>query len=120
MSSVPLSDTVQIVNALCNLAVALVVPYIAYLTLKQNQKAKEVAVKVAEVKQTLETKSETTEKKLDEIHVAVNGAMSSQMKISAVALRRVADLSKHADDIAAAELAEKTYQDHMSKQQGHA
>jgi uncharacterized protein (TIGR02588 family) len=120
MNSVPLSDTVQIVNALCNLVVAIVVPYLAYLTLRQNQKAKEVAVKVAEVKTTLETTSEVNTHKLDEIHTLVNGAMASQMKISAVALRRVADLSKHADDIAAAELAEKTYRDHMSKQQDHA
>lgn len=138
MTDLPQSAAVQIVNTLSNLVTTLAtlmfLPILTYLTLKQNRKAEQVADEVKEVKGTLainvehqdkkldevavtlDATSKNTDKKLDTIHTLVNGAMSSQMKISAVALRRVADLSKHPDDIAAAELAETTYREHQSKQ----
>lgn len=92
--------------------------------------AKAAAVKAEEVKEVLEEATETTDKKLqglaevaeeakktgDAIHVLVNSSMMAQLKISAVALRRIADLTKHAGDIAAAELAEKLLHEHEKKQ----
>ena len=102
------------------IALAVIGAVVSVQLAKITAQGTRAAEKVDEVKTTLETTSEVNTHKLDEIHTLVNGAMSSQMLISTVALRRVADLSKHADDIAAAELAEKTYRDHMSKQPGQA
>lgn len=48
-------------------------------------------------------------------HQAVNGAMTLQLKISAVALRRVAQLSENVVDLAAADLAEKALLDHETQ-----
>ena len=71
-----------------------------------------------------------TDKKLDEnheigvanhdlnvqVHTLVNSNMGTQLKISAIALQRVADYSKHPDDIAAATLAAKLLAEHETKQ----
>lgn len=51
----------------------------------------------------------------DETHILVNRNMSAQLKISANALRALARLTMDADDIAAAELAEKMMQEHEIK-----
>jgi hypothetical protein len=87
-------------------------------------KADTTATKVEEVKMKLETTDSDTKEKLDVIkvvadktHDLVNGAMSAQLKISAVALRRVADLSKHESDTTAADLAERALSEHELKQQ---
>lgn len=85
--------------------------------------ASAAAQKVEEVKHTLEDKDILTNAKLeglakvaDATHTLVNSAMCTQLKISAVALRRVADLTKHPDDVAAAELAEKGLVEQVDKQ----
>jgi hypothetical protein len=57
-----------------------------------------------------------TQKTTENVHTLVNSAMSNQLKIAAVALRRVAELTKHPDDVAAADLAEQSYHDHEKKQ----
>ncbi len=54
--------------------------------------------------------------KLDSIHTLVNSNMGTQLKIAAVAIRRVATMTNHADDMAAADLAEKLLAEHMHKQ----
>lgn len=51
-----------------------------------------------------------------EVHMMVNDSWSVQLKISMLALHRVAMLTEHPDDIAAAELAAIAYHDHESKQ----
>lgn len=51
------------------------------------------------------------------IHTLVNSNMATQLKIAALALRRVADMTRHPDDVAAAVTAERAYADHQSKQQ---
>jgi len=63
-----------------------------------------------------ERKLETIAKTAESVHILVNSSMSAQLKISAVALRRVADLTRHPDDAAAAELAEKLLAEHEAKQ----
>lgn len=86
-------------------------------------KVEAVAVKVEEAKQALEASDSKTEESLEELkktgdstHVLVNSQMSWQLKISAVALRRIADLTKDPEDDAAAELAEKALLEHDAKQ----
>ena len=49
-------------------------------------------------------------------HTLLNSNMGAQLKIGAVALRRLAELTKHPDDLAAASLAEKLLSDHEAKQ----
>lgn len=48
-------------------------------------------------------------------HAAVNGSMTTQLRVAALALGRVAELTKNADDVAAAELALKALQDHEAQ-----
>ncbi len=83
-----------------------------------------VAAKVELVKDALNINNKVTDKKLESItktgeavHVLVNSSMSAQLKISAIALRRIADMTNHPDDIAAAELAEKLLAEHLAKQE---
>lgn len=51
----------------------------------------------------------------DKTHILVNSNMGVQLKIAAVALRRLAS-SGNPEDVAAAELAEKLLREHESKQ----
>ena len=120
MSEPSLSTTVQVVNTLANLvstlAARMFLPILTYLTVKQNRKAKDVAVQVEQVKIALAGRGERTDKKLTDIHTLVNSNMSVQLRISAVALRRLADLTRDAGDEAAAALAESGYHEHEAKQ----
>ncbi|HEV3021856.1 MAG TPA: hypothetical protein VGX76_05295 [Pirellulales bacterium] len=50
------------------------------------------------------------------VHVLVNSNMGVQLKLCAVALRRVADLTNHPADDVTAKLAEAKLVDHESKQ----
>jgi hypothetical protein len=81
------------------------------------------AIEVLEVKQVLKENTTAVDGKLSDIaktgeaiHILVNSNMAAQMKISAVALRRNAQLTNHPDDIAAADLAEKLLQAHEHRQ----
>jgi len=77
---------------------------------------KELASQTADVAKALEISTESANKQLTSIHTLVNANMGAQLKISAVALRRVADLTKHPDDAIAAETAERLLAEHVSKQ----
>lgn len=57
-----------------------------------------------------------TKKKLTDIHTLVNSHMAIQLRISAAALRRVADITNDPKDIETAELAEQTLHEHESGQ----
>ena len=87
------------------------------------EKAKEAAAEVKEVKVALKETTANTDAKLDNIakvgeavHTLVNSSMSAQLKISAVALRRIAEMTRHPEDDAAAQLAEKLDREHTVKQ----
>lgn len=82
----------------------------------RSKAAEKVAVEVKAVKDTLVEKGTKTDATLEKIHVLVNSGMIAQLKISAVALRRVAKLSNDVDDGAAADLAEKLLHEHERKQ----
>jgi len=84
---------------------------------------KAAATEVHDVKEALAESGKKRDEQLNQIqqvgadtHQLVNGSLTAQMKIGAVALRRLADNTKHSGDIAAAELAEKTLQEHIDKQ----
>ncbi len=91
---------------------------------KKAEKAVVSAKKEVErVKTALVESNETQAEKIsdlkttaDSTHLLVNSSMAAQLKISAIALRRLADLTKNPDDIAAAELAEKNLKAHEIKQ----
>lgn len=61
-------------------------------------------------------RSEENGKVADKTHALVNSAMATQLRISSIALRRLADISKIPDDLKAAELAQTAYDQHMAKQ----
>jgi hypothetical protein len=84
---------------------------------------KAAAVQVSEVKKTLDDNTQATAAKLEGLHdvavathTLVNSNMGNQLKISALALRRIADMTKHQDDEMAAALAEGLLAEHMARQ----
>ena len=86
-------------------------------------RAKDVAKKVETVEYKLHETNKITDNKLNDIahtgevtHSLVNNAMGVQLKVASVALRRVANLTKLPEDIKAAEVAERAYQEHESRQ----
>lgn len=52
----------------------------------------------------------------DATHTLVNSAMGAQLKVAAIAMRRVADLTRDPADTEAASVAEKALADHEAKQ----
>lgn len=97
---------------------------VVYFVAKLNTQAAKAAVAAGEVKQNLESTTKIADKKLDDIakvgeavHVLVNNNMGIQLKISAVALRRIANMNKDSkEDQMAAKLAEAALKDHEKRQ----
>lgn len=90
---------------------------------KAQESAAWAAQHVTEVKAALVTATENQEAKLEGLakvaratHTLVNSSMSAQLKISAIALRRVAELTKSPIDKRAADLAEHLLAEHEAKQ----
>lgn len=86
------------------------------------RKADVAADKVGQVKRTLEEATEEQSGRLDSIqktgqltHDLVNSASLVQLKLYAVAARRIADLTKDPADAEAATVAERLYHDHEAK-----
>ena len=87
------------------------------------QKQEQAAAAVVEVKRALEASDQNVTTTLasiaevaDQTHALVNSNMGAQLKVSAVALRRVAHLTSDLEDVAAAELAERALEEHVAKQ----
>lgn len=102
------------------LIAALVTVTLAWIGKSSANKA---ADKAEQVKVDLKESNAQTDDKLnaialvaDKTHTLVNSNMGAQLRISAVALRRVADITKHPDDDAAANLAENVLKEHEAKQ----
>lgn len=90
------------------------------LALLQNSKAAEQR---EQVKTTLAVNEAKSDRKLAKIeatgektHTLVNSNMGAQLKLNAVATRRLADLTKDQDDINAANLAAKMLKEHEGRQ----
>jgi hypothetical protein len=95
-----------------------------------RQRDKQTAAKVLDVKKDLQVVNENQDHKLEDlatvaiatqkqgeaIHTLVNSNMGVQLRIASVALDRVAELTNHPEDIAAASLAKKQLQEHEAKQ----
>jgi len=95
-------------------AAVIIAAIISKLDAIRANRATEVAVRErAEVAARLESVAKTTES----VHILVNSSMSAQLRISALALRRIAGMTSNKTDIEAAELAERLFQDHERKQQ---
>lgn len=104
-------------QALIAAAVTIILAYLQMYT------ARRAAVKVEEVKEVLASAESATAAKLTEIvdmgvsnHTLLNSSMATALRVGMIALRRVAELTRHPDDVAAAELAEKSYHEHEAKQ----
>jgi len=89
----------------------------------QTKLAESSAVATEEVKQTLATNTAATTDKLqtltvqgDAIHTLVNSNMGAQLKVAAVALRRIATMTKDPGDVGIALEAERLFADHVAKQ----
>lgn len=63
-----------------------------------------------------EKKLDVITKTGDAVHTLVNSNFGVQLNIAAIALRRVADLTKEPSDIKAANIADKALADHESRQ----
>lgn len=86
--------TPEVQAALIALAGTMFASFMAYMTLKLR----------------------TIGKVADKTHTLVNSSFSAQLKISAIALRRIADITKHPDDDNAASVAERLHREHEQKQ----
>jgi hypothetical protein len=86
---------------------------------KQDERAIVTAKKVDEVRIDLQESVQKVNK-IDQtttktMHL-VNGAMTVQLRLTSVALRRTAEVTGHPEDIKAAEIAEQDYRDHVELQ----
>jgi hypothetical protein len=86
-------------------------------------KIKEVAAAAVEVKETLAatnqsfgTKLESIAKTADDTHTLVNANMGAALNVNRISTRRLADITKDAADIEAADKAEELYLAHERKQ----
>jgi hypothetical protein len=124
------ADDFSIWNALIGAVVTVILAYFSYRTktavsagAKEAQDAADIAARRVEgVRTSLATHTLSTDTKLaglaevaEQTHRLVNSASDRQMKAVAVALRRIADLTKTTEDIAAAEEAEKLLAEQMAR-----
>ncbi len=98
--------------------------------IKTDAKMDVAAVKAEEVKTALEDANLKSDKQMakqtaiitetketaEKVHILVNSSMSAQLKISMMALQRIAAMTKHPEDIVAAETAENLFREHEVKQ----
>lgn len=66
--------------------------------------------------QKLNTRSRDTQRTAERTHTLVNGGMAAQLRLTAAALRRVAELTKDPVDAALATEAERAYAEHRRAQ----
>ncbi len=93
----------------------------ATITAVKVEEVKEAAtasvVKIQEIARAQDVKLDAIAVVTNKVHTLVNSAMSAQLRISMVALRRLANLyPDNQDDVAAADLAEKLFREHEQKQ----
>ena len=127
-SASDITSTATVTIAVCGMVSGIAGPFLlSWLTGKQRVQERmqdyarqdEVAERlIAAQKEALEA-GKLNDRKLDKVivtgaitHSLVNSAMGAQLKISAIALRRLANVEHNPDDIAAAELAEKALAEH--------
>ncbi len=100
-------------------AVVLAPVFLAYIAWQQRKQATEVR----QVKEDLRDTNAVQSDKLDSMakvnnatHALVNSAMGVQLKLTALALGRVADMTHSPADVRAADEAERLYEEHAAKQ----
>lgn len=108
MTIVPLSEPV-LVAIIVGIPATLVALGTLIVGIRTTRRAE---VKAAVRDQAIAAIADTGEK----THILVNSSFSAQLKISALALRRIADLTKHPDDEDAAKVAERLFHEHEQKQ----
>lgn len=130
-----LSDevTINIATGVLTLIGTMFTGIMSYLMMRLNQKTDRAAATANEVKETLATTTERHEHKLgaiakttaenkvqgEEIHRLVNGQMSVQLRVSWLAMKRIADLTGDEEDGKLALLAQEAYTNHEIAQAAH-
>lgn len=115
MNTVVLAVVASVGTIITTIVTGVVAVYLAKINKKADDTkdaAITAAVKVEEVKTTLVNSDAKTDKKLNEIHSLVNSKFTTLLETNAIALRRVANVSRDADDEAAAVYAETALADH--------
>jgi len=91
--------------------------------IKMEEKEKDDKIQKETVAQILQANTANMDEKLENMskvneatHTLVNSNMGTQLNITALALRKVANLTKDPDDMRIATLAEQAYHDHEAKQ----
>lgn len=111
-----MSDSVQIIIAVCSCITAIGVPLIALLMKMLNTKQDEAAKAVEKVKDVLVARTNDTDKQLQQIHILCNSQMGSQLLIAWAALEKVWESDKSRINRAAADEAKRLYEEHVTKQ----
>lgn len=96
-----------------------IAPTLAVLTASwiANRNARRARVEAKVVSQKLDVTTATTNKKLEKIHKLVNSSMEEQLRLTAVALRRVAELTGDTSDALLAGKAQGIYEAHSIAQE---
>lgn len=96
---------------------------VAGLNIASAERAKVAAVAVEEVKTTLLASTTAANVKMDNLaavakdtHTLVNSNMGVQLRLTATALRRIADITKDPADVKASKLADTLLAEHIAKQ----
>lgn len=123
LDAIEMSGFVQIMGAFFGFLGVVVSSVMAYLmarlkieAVKTKQLVAVAAHATDEARIELKAGTAVAAAKLDGVHTLVNSQHSGQLRITALALRRVADLTGHKDDIAAAELAETLLAEHKEQE----
>lgn len=119
-------NTFKLWSLVISLISSLGLGIIGYFTVKANinaqADAKAAAKATADVKSTLAETTTVTRQGIDEIkavthktHALVNGAAGTQMKLTWLALQRLADVTHSEDDRRLADEAHILYESHLSE-----
>lgn len=129
--------TVTTITGILGLITTIFTGIMAFMTVKLNIKAsaaatavdgvrikaEEAASMVNDVKVKLASSTDNVNGKLEEIskvgkavHALVNSAMTAQLKINAIALRRLAFVTNNPEDAAAADVADNLLKEHLAAQ----
>jgi hypothetical protein len=97
---------------------AIVNGYVSLKTKKAVETtAADAANKLVMTNSATDSKLAKIDKTTNDVHTLVNSNMGTQLRLAAVALRRLADLTKEQADIDAATLAEEMLDAHVKKQE---
>lgn len=106
-------DVPSTITAFTGLVTAVGVIYVAWINKRAAIKAAVVGAQAVAAAENAAIAQEKTHGEMRQVHRLVNSHLTEIMSDKKVALRRLANKTKNAEDIAAAEKAEKQFADRM-------